>query len=136
MRRRQGFSMLELLIVIAVLGVITAMAAVSLQNYMKALRASESARGLANAVTQARNRALKQSSAMSVELAGNVVKLYDAGGALVREAKLPHRARVAPATTVHFTGRGLPDQQYVFTVTAGPKTRKVVVLPTGKVILP
>ncbi len=136
MKRVRGFSILELLIVIAVLGILGAVTAANLQSYIESLRASESARGLSNAVSKARNRALQRSAATSVLLTGNAVRLYDADGELVQEVRLPHRALVTPAAIIRFTGRGLPDHQYVFTVTAGPRSRRVVILPTGKVVLP
>lgn len=136
MRQGRGFTLIEMLIVLAMLGILGAVTALSVQNYVKTLRANETARALANYIAQARDRALERSEAMSILLSGNDVNIYDTAGHLVRQGHLPYQASATPTTTLRFGGRGLPDRQYVFEVTVGPKTRKVVVLTTGKVVLP
>lgn len=134
--RRRGFTLIELLIVIAVVGTLLAIAAGSLQRYLQTLRLNESARITANILTEARSRAIRRSEAFSLELTGDRVRIRDADGTMIKEVEVPHRAQVSPQTTVHFTGRGLPDRQYVFRVSTARGSRNVTLLPTGKVVIP
>jgi prepilin-type N-terminal cleavage/methylation domain-containing protein len=134
--KRAGFSLMELLLVIAIVGVLAGLGTSSFQRYVRSLRVQESTQKVAHFVQQARNRALKQSEAYLLHVSGSELKLYDTSGTLVKEVTLPNGATVAPAGTLLLTGRGLPVQQQAFTVHVQGRSKRVVVLPTGKVVIP
>jgi len=134
--KRKGFTLVEMLLVLAVLGVLMSLGTYGMQRYVKTLRLSESAHKVQSFLAQARNQAIKRSEAAYVDVGGNTLRLYDGNDQLKKTLNLPYRSQVAPGTRVYFTGRGLPDHQYVFTVQLGDRNRSVVLLPTGKVVIP
>jgi len=134
--RKKGFTLIELLVVIAILGILMAIGGVGMQGYIQKLRLEEGTRKAKALLTQGRSLALRRSEATYVEVNESAMRLYDSGYRLVQSMNLPYHAKIRPNLRVHFTGRGLPEHQYVFTVEMDSLSRKVVLLPTGKVVIP
>lgn len=139
--RRQGFTLLEMLVVLAILGILLALAAPGLLGYINNVRANEAAATLAAGLRQAGGAALARSETITVSVTdgAHTISWKGATDAAAITQPLPHNAAVTgvtPAGTITFSGRGLPTEQYTVQLKARDVTRTVVVLVTGKVVVP
>lgn len=78
-RAETGFSLIELLVVVAVIALMTGMVIFYASNHKKAYQPDEEAAQIADILQEARQRSLTQRRTMRVEinLTTNLVKLYD-----------------------------------------------------------
>lgn len=60
MKRNSGFTMIEMMIVVVVIGIVAAMAAPSFLGYMPKLRVKSAARGIVSAMRLARSKAVSE----------------------------------------------------------------------------
>ena len=77
MTSTRGFSLVELMSVVAIAGVIASLAVPNLAELARGYRARESARAVLFAVSDARNHAQQKNSAVQVEVFSDRVVVYD-----------------------------------------------------------
>jgi prepilin-type N-terminal cleavage/methylation domain-containing protein len=139
-RTKQGFSLIELLVLIAVIGILLAIGALNLNNYIQQQRLNEAARTLGETLRQISHDAMNQSQEMVLAETINQSQLsWQDETAKTFQQSLPHNIKVSaqvPAGNITFTGRGFPVLGYSFTLSYNAKTRVVHLLPTGAVIYP
>jgi len=139
----RGFSLVEALIVLAILGTLLAVGSVGLLGYLQTTRLNQARQEVATALRLVGNKALTESRPYTVSvqtgtpaqirwaptgsssISGNIIVPYD-----VRIAS------VTPSGPIQYVGRGFPVQQYTLTLQLGPRSTTVVLLPTGKVVTP
>ncbi len=94
---QRGFSIVELLVVLAIIGVLSAVSVLYLAGHQKLFRPDEQAMNIVDVLQEARQRSLTQRETMRVEidLTDRTVRLIDENGAstveddlLIRESKL------------------------------------------------
>lgn len=138
--RGQGFTLLEMLVVMAILGILLAIGAPNLLGFINNSRANAAAADLAAVLRQAGGRALSLSERITVSLtdSNTAVTWKNVAGTQSGKRILPYNAAVTSVTpgNIAFSGRGLPVEQYRLTLKTGNATRTVVVLVTGKVVIP
>lgn len=159
-RRRlgpRGATLIELMMVVALIGVFATMAQTSLTRLVPQLRESGSARSLAGLLQRARVDAVKSHLRVRVDVAGQVVSLsacparYTStgcatgtdfeplvGARLAFDSDSFHGVKLtSPPTTLVFDAAGVPEQvtTYVFLLdaTSVPSVRKVIVTAAGEV---
>nr|WP_233498316.1 hypothetical protein [Meiothermus sp. QL-1] len=131
---------MEFLVALVVLSILTPIAAVGLVRYLEGQRLNQARMELAEVLKQVSQRALTESRGYRVDLAvgGGSLSWSSSDGPLGSRT-LPHGARivsVSPAGPIQFAGRGFPLSQYRIELALGNRSRSVVLLPTGKVVLP
>lgn len=132
---RRGFSLLELLIVLAVIGVLLGLGAPLLNQFIAQRRLDEAAITLSNALRRAGDQAITQSESVTMTLNGSDISWQNEASQVLGKARLPNSAKLTPTTTVTFSGRGLPTQKHDFTVSLASNQKAVYLLPTGAVII-
>lgn len=134
-RRRRGFTMIEVLIVIGILAVLLAIAAPMLGGYIQRLRFNEGARTFSEAVLRARDTATRNSIAVRLEAAADTVSWFDqVSGAALGSVSLPNGVAVTDSVTVFMSGRGLPLNQAEFQLADSNHSGSVWLLPTGAIL--
>jgi prepilin-type N-terminal cleavage/methylation domain-containing protein len=135
-RLYDGFTLLEMLVVLAVLAILLGIAGLTLSGYIRNLRLTETARTFGEALQRARELALTRSEIVTVTVDGADLTWTGEGGTTVTQT-LPYGASVTnpanPADLV-FSGRGLPQTGQLFTLELYEQTRQVFVSPTGAVM--
>lgn len=144
--RHRGFTLVEVLAVLAVLGVLAALGFSSLNTYIQSSRLREATLTLAQTIRSVGGAALTNSQPYNAQLTLNSGSITwqsdDTAYAQAVSVTLPYGATVsscscsAKAYRLSFTGRGLPLAGYDLQVSLYGKARTVTVLPTGKVVLP
>jgi prepilin-type N-terminal cleavage/methylation domain-containing protein len=141
MATNKGLTLIEVLIVVAVMGILLAMSALGLQGYMRQLRLNEAAVTVDKTLKRVQDIAVTQSRRirLSTNTSGTelVWELQTAanGWATGGSQVLPNDATVAiTGGPVTMTGRGLPLFQRQFVVTRETKTRNLTLLTSGLVI--
>ena len=137
----QGYTLIEILVVLGILGILLGIGFVSLIGFMNRTRAGEAAAELASGLRAAGSRALTTSEGVTVNFidAGRTLSATNAANTKEDRRTLPNDAVVTatmPGGPIVFSGRGLPVQQYSVTLSAARQQRTVVLLVTGKVVLP
>lgn len=140
---RQGFTLLEFLIVLAVLAILGGVAAVSFNAYIQSSRLNQAAQEVAEALRSVGNRALTESRRYTITLTtGPGSRLEWANSEQkVGSLTVPHNVQIVslnpPGSTIEYVGRGFPVHQYRIGLQLGSRpVREVVLLPTGKVVTP
>jgi len=138
----RGFSLVEMLVALAVLGVLLAVGAVGLLGYLETTRLNQARQEVAAALRLVGNRALSESQPYTVGVhSGPPARISWARAGSTGElgsVTVPHNVRVSvdPDGPMQYVGRGFPVQQYVLTLERGSRSATVVVLTTGKVVTP
>jgi prepilin-type N-terminal cleavage/methylation domain-containing protein len=138
----KGFSLLELLIVIAIVAILGAVSATSLTNYRRQLNLSEAKQLVVNAIRRSSDDAIRQTRTLTLTVENSSQRLVWSEGTIeISRQDLPSGATVTMArqdTTraAQLTGRGMPTQQLTFTVTRGGLTQTFTLLVTGLVAQP
>ena len=143
MNAKKGFTLLEILIVVAIIGILLAVSSVGLQGYIQQLRLNEATSEVKQTLKRVLDEAVTQSREMRISVSSD-------SSAIVWETKpvlgswqeagretLPNSASVSVGGgAVVINGRGLPEQQRQFQVTRNEKSRMVTLLTSGLVIVP
>lgn len=140
---RQGFTLLEFLIVLAVLAILGGVAAVSFNAYIQSSRLNQAAQEVAEALRSVGSRALTESRGYTITLTtgpGSRLEWVNSQQT-VGSLSVPHNVQIVslnPAgSTIEYVGRGFPVRQYRIGLQLGSRpVREVVLLPTGKVVTP
>lgn len=140
-RMARGFTLLEVLIVLVVLGILLAIAVPNLMRLIRTNQVREAAQVTAAAVRRAGGLALTHSRSftLSVSTDKKTLSWADSDNSSAGTVILPNDVQlsaIAPSGPLAFSGRGLPVQQVQLTVSRYGISKNVVVLPTGKVLLP
>jgi type IV fimbrial biogenesis protein FimT len=148
-RRRcgaRGFTLIEAIVVVALLGIVASIAAPSFRSFIGTMNSKSAAFDLINDLTVARSEAIKRNAATSLApVAGDWTKgwrVLDAGGGVLRErAALSSSLSVSGATlaTVVFRPNGrlsadTADTNLAWSISStisGVTARCVVISPTG-----
>lgn len=143
---KRGFSLVELLIVLAVLGIVLSIGYVGLQRWVSLNRVQAGGQELIRLIRDIGGKALNTGQAYSIEVSVNGNSLVwhsNDVGATSQTTKLPEGVTVSyfnnPQSNgkVDFTGRGLPNtsSNYQLKVKYGNLERTIVVLLSGKAVI-
>ena len=129
--------MVELLIVIAVIGILTSVGVMSFQQYRARLMLNEAVQTVANTLREVGENAIAKSRGLTLTLGTSALTWSDATGEVGR-ITLPAgaKATLASGSTISYSGRGLPLQRYEIRVTRRDLARTVFLQPTGAVTQP
>jgi prepilin-type N-terminal cleavage/methylation domain-containing protein len=142
-KSKSGFTLVELMVVIAVLGILMSIAALGLRNYILQLRLNEASVTVIQtlkrlgdlAITQSRPVRLQVTAAPELTWAGQGTgSTWEQLGTLA----LPEGTTLVqnPIGAITFSGRGLPQTQTTFTIRRGNLQSVVTLLPSGLVVQP
>ncbi len=137
MVRIHGFSLLELVVCLALLATITGAGALRVPDLLASLRLGGAAQRLAAALREARGRALECGSPVDVQLdeGRHLWEVRDASGAAVSRETLPPGVTFSalPASRrVRFSALGTTDNGTIV-LAAGFTVRRIVVNQRGRV---
>lgn len=140
----KGFTMIEMLIVLGVIGVATTFGLINFRSYLLANQNRQTIEELSRILKEVREKAITTSQGYKVTVTTGASAKYVTWQATdvadtPKTVTLPYGNISSFDDTdgkIDFTGRGLPDKQYVIETTYGGKVRKLVLLPTGKVVIP
>lgn len=135
--RQQGFSVVELLVVIAVMAILLGISATKLQGAAQRQRLNEATRNLSDTLLDIADKAASESRYIVVTVSATNISWKDKfSNQSYGKLEFPHGATVTPAKTFEYTGRGLPPEgPEAFVVTTAAGTRTVNMLATGAVIV-
>ncbi len=138
--KTRGFTMIEILIVIAVLGVLLSIGALVLGPMLRQQRLNEATRTLGETLRQVSDLALNNSQEYTLKSNSTTLSWYDEANTLRGTQALPYDltiTTVTPSGDIRFSGRGLPRGTGVlFTIGSGAKTRNIYLSPTGAISYP
>jgi len=137
----QGFSLIELLVVLAVLSIVLSIGSVTFTGYLKTLRLNEAVTEVAESLQRMSNDATRNNLKVTLDessLRESRLR-WLAGTELLGEEVLPIGTEVQlinrpSVASLDFSSRGLPYRQLTFEVKRGGLSQRVVLLPTGMVV--
>jgi prepilin-type N-terminal cleavage/methylation domain-containing protein len=134
-----GFTLMELLIVVAILGVLLSLSTWSLNGYIQRLRLEEGSRVAGSALQRVGEIAIKRNQTLRLTVLNQNEFVWSTQSDNVElgRSRLPNNVIVSnqnPNGAIVFSGRGLPQQQYSFTLTRNDLSQQVTLLPTGLVL--
>jgi prepilin-type N-terminal cleavage/methylation domain-containing protein len=143
---KRGFGIVEMLVVLAVLGIALGLGFPSLQSYITRSQLNQSAEELATLIKRVGGQALNNSEVHYLNIPTGDTLSWGVGssGSGDQTFKLGYGALASctdasgtpcPAW-LSFSGRGLPASQYNLTLSHKGRSQRVVVLLTGKVVIP
>jgi prepilin-type N-terminal cleavage/methylation domain-containing protein len=134
--KQQGFSLIEMLMIIGVLSILLAIGAISLNQYLQNSRLNEASKVMGETLRRVSEIAITESQKMIVSIGTDSLSWKEAATNTVRGTEtLPHQAAISTKTTntITFTGRGIPKEDESFTVSLNNKNKKVYLFVTGAV---
>ncbi len=141
-KRKGGFSLLEILVVLAVLGILLGISGFLLSGYLRQVRLNEATRTFGETLRRVSEIAATESQYMVLKI--DITSLrWREQGAPVTELRgsldIPNVEAIIMPTggdEIEFTGRGLPQEGYLYQLVLGDRERSVYLAPTGAVIYP
>jgi prepilin-type N-terminal cleavage/methylation domain-containing protein len=139
-QRQKGFTLLELLIVLAILSILISIGGLALNGFLRQNRLNEGARAVGDLMKRVGDQAAARSQRLSVStgaLTSNSVVIWSSDDSELGRAVLPEgtTVRVSPnIPDIVFSARGLPQTQMNFTVERGGLSKEVYLLVTGLVV--
>ena len=146
---QQGFTLAEMIVVIAVIGILAVMAVPSFLNYLRAAGLKSSAQQVVTLLNQARELAIKENRDLCVTLPTGAQMSYQlgscAGSAWVGagtdatgKINLPPGVTVTASTSpiFNYVGSALPAAVYTLTYTQTGATLTVSVAASGRIKIP
>ena len=143
----RGFTLAELMLVMAIIGILAALATPTLISYAQTAALQASARELASAINLGRQIAITRNTTVCVEVTGTNLRLRTGGclgtiwtgpgtdGGGVIKISDPGVMQISTTANVVFTSLGAASTVGTYTVTnpVNSKTRTVVVAASGRV---
>ena len=143
----RGFTFAELMLVVAIIGILSVLAAPTLFTYIQTGALQAGARELASAINLGRQLAISRNTTVCVEVTGTNIRLRTGGclgtiwtglgtdGTGVIRVSDPGTLRITTTANVVFTNLGAASTVGTYTVTnpVDNKTRTVVVASSGRV---
>lgn len=140
---RGGFTLLELLVVLAVLAIFGGLAVVNLNGYIQNSRLNQALQEVAEALRSVGNRALAESRGYTVTVTTGAASRLEWANSegTVGSLRVSNNVQIVSldpsGSTIQYAGRGFPINQYRIGLQIGSRpAREVVLLPTGKVVIP
>jgi prepilin-type N-terminal cleavage/methylation domain-containing protein len=137
--RQQGFSLIEILIVLAILGILLGIGGFNLNRYIQTSRLNEATKIVGETLRRVSELAVTKSQKMIATINTNSISWEDEATHTPRGSQtLPYAASITNKTTssVTFLGRGIPEQDENFEISLGSKTKTVYLFVTGAVSYP
>lgn len=140
-RSKQGFSLLEILVVLTVLGILLGLSGFLLSGYLRQQRLNEATRTFGETLRRVSELATTESQYFTLEVVGiDTLRWKEKDATSFRGSiEIPNiEALIIPTggDVIEFTGRGLPQQGYLFELQLGTIKRKVYLAATGAVMYP
>lgn len=144
---KKGFTLIEYLVVIAVIGILSATVVVGLSNFVPSLKLNGSAKNLQSHLRQAQEEAIttQKQHAIRFDLTSNPNKYQlikiDAGETVVRSIDIPENVAVTLSgdisnSQIVFSPDGAPSSSGEVTFSSGGKTKVITISPAGVIKLP
>ncbi len=137
--RHQGFTLIEILLVIAMLGILLGVGLLNLNRYMQSSRLNEASKVMGETLRRVSELAITESQRISVTIGTNNISWREEATNLSRgDQTLPYTATITDETSnsITFTGRGLPLKDETFEISLGDKSKNVYLSVTGAVSYP
>jgi prepilin-type N-terminal cleavage/methylation domain-containing protein len=137
--RQQGFSLIEMLIILGVLSILLGIGALNFNQYMQRSRLNEASKVMGETLRRVSELAITESQGMIVTLGSNSLSWREAATNTPRGSQtLPYNATISAKSTssIDFTGRGIPLESENFTVSLNSKNKEVYLFVTGAVSYP
>ena len=113
MRKDTGFTLLELMVVIGIIGILSAIAIPSYIQWLPKHRVGSAARAVMSAVEFARINAIKTNAnvTLNLDIVNDRLTVVDAGATTLRTRQLPGAVDLQSGlgNAVTFNGHGFPD---------------------------
>jgi type II secretion system protein H len=146
----RGFTLAELMVVVAILGILAVLAAPTLFSYIQTSALQAGARELATAINLGRQLAIARNTTVCVEVTGTNIRLRTGGclgtiwtGPATDSTGLikvsdPGTLQISTTANAVFTNLGAASTPGIYTVRnpVDSKTRTVTVAPSGRVSIP
>ena len=147
MKLKKGFTLIEYIVVIAIIGILSATVVAASSNFVPSLKLNGSAKNLQSHLRQAQEEAITQQKQYVIrfDLASSPPKYQlikiDGGETIVRTINLPQNITVSLSSDITdnqiaFSPDGGPSSSGDITITAGEKTKVITISPAGVIKLP
>lgn len=135
--KHAGYTLIEVLIGITILGILMALSATGYQSYQRGIQLNEMIQKTVGIIRDVQEESMTKSLSYTISYvaATKTFVVKDASNATIKTSKLPYGEVTSWANNITFLSRGLPQQQYQFTLKNFTRTRNIFVLTTGKVIV-